>query len=79
MTAARSSARSSATPRRRVYVIDDYLCSLLPPYADLVAGDDAADARWFTADEVVALDAAGRMAPGVLHALRDWHVLPEPS
>ncbi len=66
-------------PNGGVYVIDDYLCSPLPPYADLVAGDDAADARWFTADEVEALDAAGRMAPGVLHALRDWHVLPEPA
>lgn len=65
-------------PAGGVYVIDDYLCA--PADGDdalpaVTAGDDAADARWFSRWELEVHDAAGLVAPGVLHALRDWHVL----
>jgi ADP-ribose pyrophosphatase YjhB (NUDIX family) len=72
-----------AAPSGGIYVIDDYLCSPVSAYAGEppppTAGDDAADARWFTSTDLVALDAAGQMAPGVLNALHDWNVLPDPS
>ena len=65
-------------PSGGVYVIDDYLCA--PAYGDdplpaVTAGDDAVDARWFSRRELEVHDAAGHVAPGVLAALRDWHVL----
>jgi len=62
-----------AAPAGGVYVIDDYLC-VAASGADLGAvrgGDDAADARWFTAKEVRALDTA----PGLVEALTGWGVL----
>ena len=42
---------------------------------ELVAGDDAADARWVTPDEATAMDAADQVTPRLLEALRDWDVL----
>jgi 8-oxo-dGTP diphosphatase len=60
-------------PRGGVFVIRDYLCTP-DEDADLAAvraGDDAADAAWFTADEVAALDTA----PGLVAALTEWGVL----
>jgi len=41
---------------------------------ELAAGDDAADARWFTPGEVLALDTSGQLTPGLLTALRSWGV-----
>lgn len=64
-----------AAPGGGVYVIDDHLCAPTPGDQAVVAGDDAADARWFDRTELEALDAAGLMAPGVLPALADWHIL----
>ncbi|MFC6237470.1 NUDIX domain-containing protein [Longivirga aurantiaca] len=66
-------------PSGGIYVIADYLCA--PRHDDgaqpeAVAGDDAADARWFDVAEVVALDTDGLMAPGVLTALRTWGLVP---
>ena len=60
-------------PSGDVYVIRDYLCRPVRE-ADRVAvraGDDAADAAWFTADEMRALDTA----PGLVAALEEWGVL----
>lgn len=64
------------SPGGGVYVIADFLCT--PAYDGAVptAGDDAVDARWFDVAGLVALDADGLMAPGVLAALRTWHLLP---
>lgn len=42
----------------------------------LVAGDDAAAARWATPAEAHAMDAAGELTSGLLAALRSWSVLP---
>jgi 8-oxo-dGTP diphosphatase len=56
-----------------VYVIRDYLCrpvSGIDPSA-VRAADDAADAAWFTPDEVRAL----LSAPGLVDALDEWGVL----
>ena len=41
----------------------------------LVAGDDAADARWTSRAQLAALDAAGQLTDGLLEALRTWAVL----
>ena len=38
----------------------------------LAAGDDAADARWFTPPQRAALDAAGQLTDGLAAALRSW-------
>jgi 8-oxo-dGTP diphosphatase len=65
-------------PAGGVYVIDDFLCAPTEggdPLPAVTAGDDAADARWFSRWELEVHDAAGLVAPGVLHALRDWHVV----
>jgi len=62
-------------PGGGVYVIDDHLCTPADPSQALVAGDDAADARWFSRSEVQDLDGAGLMARGVLDALQTWGVL----
>jgi 8-oxo-dGTP diphosphatase len=53
-----------------VIVITDYLAVVVG--GELAAGDDAADARWFTPDELVALDVGGELTPGLLTALRSW-------
>ena len=57
-------------PGGGVYVIRDYLCE---PVAEAVvrAGDDAADAAWFTVEELRELTTA----PGLVEALDGWGVL----
>jgi 8-oxo-dGTP diphosphatase len=42
---------------------------------ELAAGDDAADARWVSAAEFAAMDAAGQLTGGLAAALRAWSVL----
>jgi 8-oxo-dGTP diphosphatase len=56
-----------------VFEIRDY--AALVTGGTLAAGDDAADARWFTPAETAALDAAGRLTDGLVVALRSWGVL----
>lgn len=53
-----------------VIVITDYLAVVVS--GELAAGDDAAEARWVTPDELVALDVGGELTPGLLTALRYW-------
>ena len=51
-------------------MIYDFLCT--PEGAlDVVAGDDADDVGWFTAEEVRELDCS----PGLVDAFVDWGVL----
>jgi 8-oxo-dGTP diphosphatase len=60
-------------PGGGVYVIRDFVC-VPTGTADVDAvraGDDADDARWFTPDEVRALDTS----PGLVEALEAWGVL----
>lgn len=54
------------------YVIDDFLCRLVG--GELVAGDDATDARWVWRNELAEL----QLVPGLLDALSLWHLLPAP-
>jgi 8-oxo-dGTP diphosphatase len=56
-----------------VYEIRDY--AALVTGGTLAAGDDAADARWFTPAQAEALDAAGQLTDGLVAALRSWGVL----
>ena len=60
-------------PNGDVYVIRDYLCRPVPDVGPVTvrAGDDAADARWFTPEETLALETA----PGLVAALQEWGVL----
>lgn len=57
-----------------VFVIHDYRAAPAPgaTAAAVRAGDDAADAGWFTPAEVRALDCV----PGLVEALESWGVLP---
>ncbi len=59
-------------PDGSVYEVRDYLCALADPRGATraVAGDDAADVGWFTADEVSRL----HCSPGLLEALDEWGV-----
>jgi ADP-ribose pyrophosphatase YjhB (NUDIX family) len=60
-------------PGGSTYVIRDYVCTPASD-ADVDAvhgGDDAADAAWFTAEEVRRL----RCSPGLVEALTEWGVL----
>jgi ADP-ribose pyrophosphatase YjhB (NUDIX family) len=41
----------------------------------LAAGDDAADVRWVKPEEAVELDVDGKLAAGLLTALRSWGAL----
>jgi ADP-ribose pyrophosphatase YjhB (NUDIX family) len=61
-------------PGGGVFVIRDYLCtpSVGADLAAVRAGDDAADAAWFTAEQVAGLDTA----PGLVAALTGWGILP---
>jgi 8-oxo-dGTP diphosphatase len=59
-----------AAPGGGVYVIDDFVCRVVG--GDLRAGDDAADARWVSRDELAALE----LAPGLYAALDEWRLLP---
>jgi ADP-ribose pyrophosphatase YjhB (NUDIX family) len=60
-------------PGGGVYVIRDYLCRPVPVDGSSVvrAGDDAADAGWFSVDELRELTTA----PGLVAALDEWGVL----
>lgn len=59
-----------AAPAGGVYVIDDFVCRVVD--GALAAGDDAADVRWVTHDELVQLD----LAPGLYPTLQEWGLLP---
>lgn len=54
------------------YVIDDYECTVTG--GRLEPGDDAADARWCTPDEVRALPTS----PLLIETLEGWGLLPSP-
>jgi len=56
-----------------VYVIRDYLCrpALDVDASAVRAGDDAADAAWFSPDEMRSLETV----PGLVAALDEWDVL----
>ena len=53
--------------------IRDYLAVVTG--GSLQPGDDAADARWVTRDEMLRMQAAGRLTPGLTQALASWGVL----
>jgi 8-oxo-dGTP diphosphatase len=57
-------------PGGGVFVITDLVCR--PAGGRLRAGDDAADAAWFTAEAL----AAAPTVPGLVEALTGWGVLP---
>jgi 8-oxo-dGTP diphosphatase len=59
--------------RRGRYVIADYRCTVVG--GELEAGDDAADARWCTADDLGALP----LVDELLETLRGWDALPRPQ
>jgi 8-oxo-dGTP diphosphatase len=64
-----------AAPDGAIYVIDDFVCRVLPgPLGAglLRAGDDAVDARWFTRADLAGVD----LAPGLYDALAGWGLLP---
>ncbi len=60
-------------PGGGVYVIRDFVCEPAAgaDVAAVRAGDDADDARWFTPDEVRALETS----PGLVESLEAWGVL----
>lgn len=60
-----------AAPGGGTYVIRDFLVEVQTP-ASPVAGDDAADAAWFTPAELDTLDTS----PGLVEALEGWGLLP---
>ena len=55
-----------------VFTVTDWVCTLLDPGQQPVAGDDAADVAFVDATGLAALD----MAPGVVAALTGWSALP---
>ncbi|MCZ2812395.1 NUDIX domain-containing protein [Modestobacter sp. VKM Ac-2979] len=55
-----------------VFTVTDWLCTVVEPEPQPVAGDDADDAAFVDAAGLTALE----MAPGVLTALSGWGVLP---
>ena len=55
-----------------VFTVTDWVCTLLDPVQQPVAGDDAADVAFVDAAGLAALD----MAPGVVAALTGWSALP---
>jgi 8-oxo-dGTP diphosphatase len=60
-------------PAGSVYEIRDY--AALVTGGTLAAGDDAADARWYTPAQAAALAVADRLTDGLIGALRSWGVL----
>ena len=58
-------------PRDVTYVIRDYRATVTGGV--FAPGDDAADARWCTPDDLVRLS----VTEGLLESLTAWHVLPE--
>ena len=59
-------------PGGGTYVIRDFLVRADAEF-DLVAGDDALDAAWFTPAELRAVDTS----PGLVEALESWGLLPD--
>jgi ADP-ribose pyrophosphatase YjhB (NUDIX family) len=59
-----------AAPAGGVYVIDDFACRVVG--GELIAGDDALDARWVNRADLAALE----LAPGLYTALDAWGLLP---
>jgi ADP-ribose pyrophosphatase YjhB (NUDIX family) len=53
-----------------VYVIDDFVCEVVA--GELVAGDDAAEARWCAPEELPGLE----LVPELMEALNEWGLLP---
>jgi 8-oxo-dGTP diphosphatase len=58
-------------PSGDTYVIRDFVCTT-PKTDDVVAGDDAADARFFEIADLGGVDTS----EGLLEALRDWSLIP---
>lgn len=56
-------------PPGMIYLIRDYACQ--PSGGTLRAGDDAADVRWVTPDELLALPTS----PGLVDTLREWGIV----
>lgn len=63
-----------ATVHRPPYVINDYRAEAVG--GELAAGDDAADARWVSADEYRDLEDEGALVDGLTAVLREWDALP---
>lgn len=63
------------TVTRGPYEIHDYRCEASG--GEPVAGDDAADARWFTLADYTALDHAGALVDSLTATLRSWNALPK--
>jgi 8-oxo-dGTP diphosphatase len=61
-----------------VYDIDDFYARLGPGVdpGHVRAGDDAAEAGWFTSAEVEELDRGDGLVDGLLDTLRGWQVTP---
>jgi 8-oxo-dGTP diphosphatase len=55
------------------FVVEDFLCAVIGGTAR--AGDDAAELRWATRDELAELP----LVTGLLDALTGWNLLPAPS
>jgi ADP-ribose pyrophosphatase YjhB (NUDIX family) len=60
-----------AAPNGGTYVIRDFRL-VVGGRETPMAGDDAADVGWFTADELAALETS----PGLVQALSEWGLLP---
>ncbi len=58
--------------RRGPYVIADYRCTVVG--GELQAGDDAADARWCSAEDLAQLP----LVDELVETLREWGALPRP-
>jgi len=56
------------------YEIRDYLATVSDPGDVAEAGDDAADVRWCTRDELARLP----LTEGLLESLTEWRALPPP-
>ena len=52
--------------------IRDYRAFLAPGFAEVAAGDDAADVRWVSDAEATAMDERGEVTSGLLATLRGW-------
>lgn len=62
-------SRSAATGDS--YVIDDFVCKIIG--GEVRAGDDAADAGWFSAADIVSLP----LAADLFNTLSEWRLLPD--
>jgi 8-oxo-dGTP diphosphatase len=57
-------------PAEAIIEIRDFIAVVIG--GELLAADDAADARWVSPADVASLDATGQLTPGLLAALRTW-------